>query len=409
MGGSGALPLTAAVARVAASAVVPKSRGGSGAAGVRRLHGSTAAAAALPPHTRVAMPALSPTMTAGTIVKWHKKEGDPLNPGDLVAEVATDKATVDFECQDSGFLAKILVPDGTPDVPVGRLIAIMVDSKAAVADFASVTASELDGGGAPSAGAAAPAAAPAAPVAAPAPVAPVPAPAPSPAPSPASATAPAGGRTVASPLAKKLATDAGVPLGAVAGTGPGGRVIAADVRDFVAAGGLAAAAAAAAPAVAAAAAAVQPAIAAGVAAAGGRGAFTDVPHTAMRRVIAHRLTVSKQTVPHYTLTADVSLDALLVLRERLNAGLTTEGRLSVNDFLIKAAALSLRRVPEMNSSWLEHAIRAYDFVDVAVAVAVPDGLVTPIVKDADIKGLSSISRYVREVGGWGGATYYHTQ
>jgi pyruvate dehydrogenase E2 component (dihydrolipoamide acetyltransferase) len=185
----------------------------------------------------------------------------------------------------------------------------------------------------------------------------------------------------------QIASESGVPLAALAavGTGPGGRVVAADVREFVAKGG--AAEIQAAPSVKAEAPSAQPG------SAYARGAFVDVPHTQMRRVIAHRLTLSKQTVPHYTLTSDINLDTLLGLRQSLNADLSAESKLSVNDFLIKAAALSCRKVPEMNSSWLEHGIRAYDYVDIAVAVAVPEGLITPIVKDADRVGLLGISRY----------------
>jgi pyruvate dehydrogenase E2 component (dihydrolipoamide acetyltransferase) len=180
----------------------------------------------------------------------------------------------------------------------------------------------------------------------------------------------------------QLAADAGIPLAALAaqGTGPGGRIIAADVRELQARGGVAASAAAP---------------AAGAAAPGGE--FTDVAHSQMRRVIAQRLTASKQSVPHYYLVADVQLDALLALRSKLNGDLPAESRLSVNDFLIKASALALRKVPEVNSSWLEHAIRAYDYVDISVAVAVPDGLVTPVVRDADAKGLVAIGSTVRSL------------
>lgn len=189
-----------------------------------------------------------------------------------------------------------------------------------------------------------------------------------------------------SPYARKLAEEAGVPLSALAGTGPNGRVIAADVQDFIAAGGLAKAAAAAQPA-AASAAAPQ--------AAAPSGAFTDTPHTSMRKVIAQRLTQSKQTVPHYYLTAEIQMDAVLALRAKLNAELPEGSKLSVNDFFIKASALALRKVPEVNSSWLEHAIRSYDYCDISVAVAIPDGLVTPVVRDADKTGLLGISSSVK--------------
>lgn len=293
---------------------------------------------------------------------------------------SNSQATVDFECQDSGYLAKILVADGTSDVPVGQLVAIMVDSLEAAAAFANISIADLAGGAPAAAAAPAPAPAAATPAAA----------APAPAAAARAAPAPSGGRVVASPLAKKLAADAGLPLSAVGGTGPGGRIIAADIREAAAAGVKAAAAPAAAVAAPAAAA---PAPAAVVADA--RGGFVDIPHTSMRRVIAQRLTASKQQVPHYTLTMDVSLDALLGLRAKLNADLPEGSKLSVNDFLVKASALALRKVPEANASWLESGIRSYDYVDVAVAVAIPDGLVTPIVRDADAKGLSAIGSSVK--------------
>ncbi len=373
-------------------------------------------------------------MATGNIAKWRKQEGDALNPGDVIAEVETDKATVDFECQDSGFLAKIIVPGATNDVPVGKVVAIMVDSKDAADAFKGISAEAILaslGGGAPAAAAAAPAkpaaaAAPAAGAAAPAAAAPA-----AVAPAPAAAAA-AGGRVAATPYAKKvclnmkcepflrecvtfaffsshpppfsrslslqLAADAGISINAVAGTGPGGRIVAADVKEYkppvaVAAAAAPAAAAAAAPAAAPAAATAS----AGTSAIFGdaRSGFKDIPHSSMRRVIAHRLTASKQTVPHYYLTSDVQLDALLALRATLNADLPADGKISVNDFLIKASALACKKVPEVNSSWLDGVVRAYDYVDVSVAVAIPDGLITPVIRDAHAKGLVAISRCVR--------------
>ena len=324
------------------------------------------------------------TMEKGTVAKWRKAVGDALEPGDVIAEVETDKATVDFECTDSGFLAKILVPEGTADVPVGRPVAIVVETKDALAAIAAADASAFGGAAAPAAAKAAAPAAPAAPAAAPA------APALSATPAPhAAAAASSGGRVFASPLARKLASEGGVAVTALSGSGPGGRVIAADVREAIARGPVAAAA----PSVAAPVAAPV-AAAAAVAVPDARSGFRDIPHSQMRRVIASRLTTSKQTVPHYTLTMDIALDALLALRASLNADLPADGKLSVNDFLVKASALALRKVPEVNSSWLEHGIRAYDYVDVAVAVAVPDGLITPVIRDADAKGLGGISRCV---------------
>lgn len=188
----------------------------------------------------------------------------------------------------------------------------------------------------------------------------------------------------------QLASDAGINIAAVAGTGPGGRVVAADIKEYKPPAAPAVQAAAAVPAAAAEAKVAQHDALSlnGVARAG----FVDVPHSQMRRVIAHRLTASKQTVPHYYLTADVCLDGVLTLRAQLNEGLKPEERLSVNDFLIKASALACKKVPEVNSSWLDSGVRAYDYVDISVAVAIPDGLVTPIVRDAQNKGLTAISR-----------------
>lgn len=338
------------------------------------------AAAALPSHVAVPMPSLSPTMTSGTVGTWRKKEGDALNPGDVICEVETDKATVDFEVQDSGYLARILVSSGTAEVQVGKPVAIMVDSLEAVEAFKSLSVEAILaalGGSAPAPPAAAPKPAPPAP----APAAPAPAPK---AAAPVSAPAPStGGRVAASPLAKKIAADAGVALASVAGTGPNGRIVAADVKEYMAAPKPAAAVAAVAPTAAAAAAAPA------------AGPYEDIPHTQMRRVIAQRLTASKQSVPHYYLTIDVNLDPILALRASLNADLPAEQRISVNDFFIKAAALALRKVPEVNSSWLDSGIRAYDYVDISVAVAVPDGLMTPIVKGADKLGLGGISASVK--------------
>lgn len=321
-------------------------------------------------------------MNAGTIAEWAKKEGDALNPGDVIAKIETDKATVDFECQDSGFLAKILVPGGTADVKVGALVAIMVDSKEQAAAFANIKAEDLlakFSGGAVSAAPAAPAASKPAAAPAPASVASAASPA------PAAAASGSSGRVVASPYAKKLAAEAGISLSALAGTGPGGRVVAADVKEYKPP------AAAAAPVAAPVVAQAAPASAASAAFADARSGFRDVPQSSIRKVIAHRLTQSKQTVPHYYLTSEVCLDQLMVMRSQLNADLK-EDKLSVNDFLIKAAALSCKKVPEVNSAWLGDVIRAYDYVDVSVAVAIPDGLITPIVRDADKKGLAGISK-----------------
>jgi pyruvate dehydrogenase E2 component (dihydrolipoamide acetyltransferase) len=324
----------------------------------------------------ILMPALSPTMTEGTLARWLKKQGESVKAGDVIAEIETDKATMEVEAVDEGVLGKILVPDGTEGVKVNAPIAILVQAGEAV----------------PTDAAPAPAAA------APAPAAPK-AEAPAPAPTPAAAPAPNGhggaDRIVASPLAKRIAKDAGLDLKGVTGSGPNGRIVRADVEAAQKAPAAAAPAplAAPAPAAKAPAPAKAPAITA---------PHQFVPHTSMRRVIAKRLTESKQTVPHFYLTMDIELDALLKLRGELNARSARDGsasfKLSVNDMIIKAAALALRRVPKVNASFTEDGVAYYDDVDVSVAVAIPDGLITPIIRRADQKGLATISNEMKDLG-----------
>lgn len=330
----------------------------------------------LPDHTELPMPALSPTMESGNIASWEKAVGDEIAAGDALAEIETDKATVTFESTDDGYLAAILVEAGAQDVPVGQLLAIMVEDKEDVAAFADYKAPEASSSPAEPAPEAPKEEAPAAPAKAAAPS------------KPAQPSASSGDRVFISPLAKRLAAEAGFAPADLAGrgTGPRGRVIAADVEEFLASGASAQAEApSAAPAVQA---APQ---------ADARSGYVDIPHTSMRRVIAQRLTESKATVPHYYLSSEVRIDSLMALRARLNAALPDDERLSVNDFIIKASALALRKVPEMNSSWFDDVIRQYDYVDISVAVAVDAGLITPIVKDADKLGLSGISSTVRDL------------
>ncbi|EPB71428.1 pyruvate dehydrogenase complex dihydrolipoamide acetyltransferase [Ancylostoma ceylanicum] len=334
----------------------------------------------LPSHKRVALPALSPTMEHGTVVSWQKKEGDQLSEGDLLCEIETDKATMGFETPEEGYLAKILIPEGSKDVPIGKLLCIIVESEDDVAAFKDF---KDDGAGAPPpAAAAAPPPPPAAkPAAAPPPPPPQaaapPPPPPVPTPPPAAAPPP-GGRVSATPFAKKLAAERGVDLGAVAGTGPGGRILAADLAGAPAGG-----APARAPAV--------------------PGAdFTDIPLTNMRRTIAKRLSESKSTIPHYYLTSEINIDALLKVREKLNALLEKGSaagatKISINDFIVKASALACLRVPEANSFWMESFIRQNNNVDVSVAVSTPAGLITPIIFNAHAKGLATISSEVSEL------------
>ncbi|XP_069696667.1 dihydrolipoyllysine-residue acetyltransferase component of pyruvate dehydrogenase complex, mitochondrial [Periplaneta americana] len=327
----------------------------------------------LPSHTKVALPALSPTMEVGTIVSWEKKEGDKLNEGDLLAEIETDKATMGFETPEEGYLAKILVPAGTKDVPVGKLVCIITENEADVAAFKDFK-DDSPVAPAPSAPAAAAPPSPPTPTPVSTPAAPIPVPVP-----PASAPARSDGdRLFASPLARRLAADKGLDLAAVGpGSGLYGSVTSADL------GKAPAAARAAAPAVA------RPAPAPGA-------TYTDLPVSNIRAVIAKRLQQSKQTIPHFYLSADINMDQLLSLRQKLNKLLEKDGlKLSINDFVIKAASLACKKVPEANSAWMDTVIREFTSVDVSVAVSTDKGLITPIVFGADKKGLAAISKDVK--------------
>lgn len=349
-------------------------------------------------HTPLARPLQ--TMEFGTISSWEMSPGDVIAPGDLLAKVDTDKATVDFEAQDDGVLAKILVPAGTTDVPLGKAVAIIVESEDDVAAFEGVSAADFEGG----ADAAAPAPAP---TPAPSPT-PAPAPAPTPAPTPAPAPSSGQGRIFASPAAKRILRENGVDLESMrgAGTGPGGRVIAEDVTAALASGNFAQQAAApeapgAADVVAAADASALPA---GADVVGGRG-FTDFAVPAGVAESAAVFTASKAAVPHYYLTTEVRLDAVLALRQRLNATLASgkdapaDPVLSLNDVLVKAAGLALKRVPAVNSSWFGDAgiVRSYHYADVAVVMSTPHGTMAPVVRDADTTGLAGISSNVAEL------------
>jgi pyruvate dehydrogenase E2 component (dihydrolipoamide acetyltransferase) len=325
----------------------------------------------------ILMPALSPTMTEGTLSRWLKKQGETIKAGDVLAEIETDKATMEVEAVDEGVLGKILVPDGTEGVKVNAPIAILVQVGEAV---------PAEGAPAVAPVAAAPAEAPK--QAAPASAAPV------------ANGHDSGERIVASPLAKRIAKDAGIDLKGVNGSGPNGRIVRADVEAAQKGQGASAPATSApatAPAPVTAKAPPAPAKAPTITA---RHQF--VPHSSMRRVIAKRLTESKQTVPHFYLTMDIELDALLKLRGELNARSSKDGggsfKLSVNDMIIKASALALRRVPKVNASFTEDGVAYYDDVDVSVAVAIPDGLITPIIRRADQKGLATISNEMKDVG-----------
>jgi len=310
---------------------------------------------------QILMPALSPTMTEGNLAKWLKKEGDSVKSGDILAEIETDKATMEFEAVDEGRLGKILVPAGTQGVAVNQPIAVLLEEGEDDSALANLKT---------------PAAAPAAaPVTTPAPAAP--------APVQAAALAAKGERVFATPLAKRIAKDRGIDLNSLKGSGPHGRIVKADVEG-------------AKPAAAAPAPAATPAIAPAAVPAIGP-AYTEVPLSSMRKVIARRLTEAKQTIPHFYLTVDYKLDKLLALRADLN-GRTPEVKLSVNDFIIRACALALRKVPGANASFTETAIRLYSEVDISVAVATPAGLITPVIKHADQKGLATISAEMKALG-----------
>ncbi len=325
------------------------------------------------------MPALSPTMEEGTLAKWLVKEGDAVRSGDILAEIETDKATMEFEAVDEGIVAQILVAAGTDGVKVGTVIALL----AGEGEEAGAVAAPVP--------AVAPAPAPAA-VAAPAPAPAAAAPSPAPV-----AAALSGDRIKASPLARRLAEARGVDLAALTGSGPGGRIVKADVD---AAGAPAAAAPVAAPVAASA-----PVVAAPVAAAAPAAFATDIPHEAiklsnMRKTIARRLTEAKQTIPHIYLTLDVRLDALLKLRGELNGALAARGvKLSVNDMLIKALAVALRQVPECNVTFAGDQLIKYSRADIAVAVSVPNGLITPIITGAEAKGVAAIASEMKELAG----------
>ena len=341
--------------------------------------------------TNILMPALSPTMEKGNLAKWLKKEGDKVKAGDVIAEIETDKATMEVEAVDEGTLAKIVVAAGTPDVPVNQVIAVLAG------EGEDANAAAASAGKAPAPAPATPKPAAAAAAAAPTPQAAKPATAPAPAPAPAPATvshAPSGAKVASSPLARRLARDAGIDISRVQGTGPHGRVIARDVESARAGGGLRA------PSVAPAAGA--PSIAPSMSdqqirALYEEGSYEVVPHDGMRRTIAQRLTASTQTVPHFYLTVDCNIGKLLTAREEINASAPKgkDGKpaykLSVNDFVIKALAVALQRVPDANVSWTEGGTLKHKHSDIGVAVALPGGLITPIIRQAETKSLSTIS------------------
>ncbi|MGM4922092.1 pyruvate dehydrogenase complex dihydrolipoamide acetyltransferase [Tardiphaga sp. 804_B3_N1_9] len=350
----------------------------------------------------ILMPALSPTMEKGNLAKWLKKEGDKVKSGDVIAEIETDKATMEVEAVDEGTIAKILVAEGTQDVAVNAVIAVLA------ADGEDVKAAGSGAGAdkpkpAPAAAAPAPKPAAAAPAPAAASAAKAPAPAAAPAPQPTAAQS-NGARVFSSPLARRLAKDAGIELGRINGSGPHGRVVAADVEKAKSGGGLKASAAAAGAPAGATGAIGAPAMSdQQILGLYEQGGYESVPHDSMRRTIAQRLTAATNSMPTFYLTVDCDLGKLSAAREEINAaaGKDKAGKplykLSVNDFVIKAMAIALQKIPEANVSWTEAAMLRHKHSDIGVAVALPFGLITPIIRQAEIKSISAISNEMKEL------------
>jgi pyruvate dehydrogenase E2 component (dihydrolipoamide acetyltransferase) len=352
--------------------------------------------------TNILMPALSPTMEKGNLAKWLKKEGDKIKSGDIIAEIETDKATMEYEATDEGTLARIVVPEGTQDVAVNAVIAVMAaegeDATAAASSAAATAKVEPKKEEPKKAEAKTVEAKAAEPKSAEAPKAPAKTEAPTP-----KEAAPSGGRIFASPLAKRLAKEAGLDLSRVSGTGPHGRVIARDIEDAKSGKGLRTAAAAPASAAAPGSAPAQTMSDKQILGLYEEGSYVSVPHDGMRRTIAQRLTAAVQSMPTFHLTIDCDIGKLSAAREEINAaaGKDKDGKpaykLSVNDFVIKAMALALQRIPEANVSWTEGAMLKHKHSDIGVAVALPFGLITPIIRNAETKSLSAISNEMKDL------------
>ena len=333
----------------------------------------------------ILMPALSPTMTEGNLAKWLKKEGDEVHSGDVLAEIETDKATMEVEAVDDGKIGRLLVPEGAEGIKVNAPIALLLSEGEDASALASAAKARPE---------------PAPPRPEPAEPPPQPAkPEAAPAARPAPAMERGDGRIFASPLARRMAQQAGLDLAMIRGSGPQGRIVKSDIEAAL----MAARAAPAAPLQQPPVAPPQTVAAAApiltkerIAAHAGNAPYTERPLTAMRRVIARRLSEAKQTVPHFYLTIDCEIDELLRIRSELNAK-SDAYRISVNDFVIRAAALALRQVPAANASWSDEAILLWDTVDIAVAVALDDGLITPIVKHAERKGLAAIANETKDL------------
>ncbi|XP_077213539.1 dihydrolipoyllysine-residue acetyltransferase component 2 of pyruvate dehydrogenase complex, mitochondrial-like [Tasmannia lanceolata] len=327
----------------------------------------------LPPHQEIGMPSLSPTMTEGNIARWLKKEGDKISPGEVLCEVETDKATVEMECMEEGYLAKIVQWDGAKEIKVGEVIAITVEEEDDIAKFKDYTPSKSAADGVKgSPDGTPPKKEVAEPVSCPESIS-----------SKADEIPRGDDRIFMSPLARKLAEDHNVPLSSIKGTGPEGRIVKADIEDYLASSSKGVST----PVSKAKDATVQTLD------------YSDLPISQIRKITASRLLLSKQTIPHYYLTVDTCVDKLMGLRSELNSLQEASGgkRLSVNDLVIKAAALALRKVPQCNSSWMNDYIRQYHNVNINIAVQTENGLFVPVIRDADKKGLSKISEEVKHL------------
>ena len=323
----------------------------------------------------VLMPALSPTMEKGKLAKWLKKEGDAVKSGDILAEIETDKASMEVEAVDEGILGKLLIAAGTEDVLVNTPIAVILGEGEKMGDAPAPAAPKpVPAAQKPAAPASAPAAAAAA----------------------VAAVKPEGARVFASPLARRMAKQKGVDIASLLGSGPHGRIVLKDVETAKPAAAAAAPKPAAGPAIA------PPPSDEQVLKLFAEGSYDLVPHDGMRKVIARRLTESKQTIPHFYVSVDVTIDNLLDIRERLNlqAPKDKDGKplwkVSVNDFIIKAMAMALIKVPDANVSWTESAMVRHKHADIGVAVSIPGGLITPIVRKAETKGLAQISSEMKD-------------
>ena len=369
--------------------------------------------------TNILMPALSPTMEKGNLAKWLKQEGDAIKSGDVIAEIETDKATMEVEAVDEGVLAKIVIPEGTADVPVNDVIGLIANEGE---DAKTVAAGGAQSAAKPEAGASGNGAAKPDTLTVPEghqyertpemkPMGGAAGPAPAAGSAPTSANG-SGARIFASPLARRIAKESSIDLASLKGSGPHGRVVERDVKAAIAEGPKQAAPAKPAAPPAAVAPPASPAPSAPKPAGASDevtkklfapGSFTEVPHDGMRKTIARRLSEAKATIPHFYLTVDCELDALMALREQVNASAPKDKdgkpafKVSVNDFVIKALAVALKRVPDANVTWTENAMLHHTHSDVGVAVSIPGGLITPVIRSAETKTLSAISNEMKDM------------